>query len=93
MTRYSLVPVLWVCLVLASPQALAKTSSIAGASDDTSAAEIVGGEEDPQPAAKPAAKPGIQSLPAKGKQQTQYRDQPNGKAAPRWHRFIPGMIR
>jgi hypothetical protein len=93
MTRRSLVPVLWVCLALASPQALARASSIAGASDDTAATENVGGEEDTQPAAKPAAKPGSQNLPAKGKQQTQYRDQPNGKSAPRWHRFIPGMIR
>ncbi len=93
MTRRSLTFVVLMSLALASPQLLAKTSAIVAGDDQTLTTEDVGGDEQAPPAPKPAAKRPAQSAPAKGKPQTQYRDQPANKTAPRWHRFIPGMIR
>ncbi|MCC7249978.1 MAG: hypothetical protein IT473_15255 [Lysobacter sp.] len=82
-------------LAFASPHLLAKTSTLVGNDDPVAEAENVGGEAQAEPSSpKPAAKRGAQIAPAKPKPQTtQYRDQPNAKQAPRWHRFIPGMIR
>ncbi len=89
----SLAFALLMSLALASPQLSAKTTTIAAGDDQTPTTENVGGDEQAPPWPKPAAKRPVQSAPAKGKPQTQYRDQGNSKTAPRWHRFIPGMIR
>ncbi|MBP6750061.1 MAG: hypothetical protein KA144_10515 [Xanthomonadaceae bacterium] len=82
-------------LAFASSHLLAKTSALVGNDDAVAEVDSVGGEaEEAPPSPKPAAKRAAQSAPAKAKPQTtQYRDQPNAKQAPRWHRFIPGMIR
>ncbi|GEM_PF-1451811 len=82
-------------LAFASPHLLAKTSTLVGNDEAAVETENVGGEaEVTPPSPKPAAKRSAQSAPVKVKPQTtQYRDQPSAKQAPRWHRFIPGMIR
>ena len=82
-------------LAFASSQLSAKTSTLVGNDDAVPEVENIGGEiVEAPPSPKPAAKRSAQSAPVKAKPQTtQYRDQPNAKQAPRWHRFIPGMIR
>ena len=94
MTR-RLALVLLLPLAFASPHLLAKTSALVGTEDAVPATESVGGEtEETPPSPKPAAKRPAQTAPAKAKPQTtQYRDPPSAKQTPRWHRFIPGMIR
>jgi hypothetical protein len=94
MNRRCLALALLLSLTFASSQLLAKTSTIAAGTPEEATTENVGGDEQQSPPPKPAAKrPAAPSAPAKDKQQTQYRDRENPKAAPRWHRFIPGMIR
>jgi hypothetical protein len=93
MTSRSLAFALLMSLAFASPQLLAKTSAIAAGDDTESTAENIGGDDQATPSPKPAAKRPVQVVPAKSSAQTQYRDQPSNKTAPRWHRFIPGMIR
>lgn len=82
-------------LAFAGSQVMAKTSALVGNDEAVAETDNVGGEsEEASPSPKPAAKRSAQAAPVKAKPQTtQYRDQPNAKQAPRWHRFIPGMIR
>jgi hypothetical protein len=92
MNRRTLAAALLLSLTFASSQLLAKTASIAGTDDVAPATENVGGDAETAPPRKPADKR-AEPTPAKGKPQTQYRDPQSSKTAPRWHRFIPGMIR
>lgn len=94
MNRRTLVFALMLSLTFASSHLLAKTVSIASSDDNVApTTENVGGDAETQPPRKPADKRAEPNAPAKAKPQTQYRDQQINKAAPRWHRFIPGMIR
>ncbi len=93
MNRRTLAAALLLSLTFASSQLLAKTTSIAGTDDVVPATESVGGDAETATPRKPADKRDGPNAPAKGKPQTQYRDPQSSKAAPRWHRFIPGMIR
>jgi hypothetical protein len=93
MNRRTLAFALLLSLTFASSQLLAKTASIAGTDDVAPTTENVGGDEEAAPPRKPADKRAGPNAPVKGKPQTQYRDQQGSKTAPRWHRFIPGMIR
>lgn len=97
MNRISLIYAVCMFLALASPQLLAKTPSVVATGDDQTpaASDSLSDEEQAQcqcslkSGSKPAAQ-GTQQGKSKP-QQTQIRGQ-SGKA-PRWHRFIPGMIR
>lgn len=80
-------------LAFVSPHLLAKTSTLVE-NDQAEAECIAGAAEEAPPSPKPAAKRAAQIAPAKAKPQTtQFREQSSAKQAPRWHRFIPGMIR
>jgi hypothetical protein len=94
MTRRRLAFAVLLSLSFVSTPLLAKTSALSADPAEETTTENIGGDEQQSPAPKPATKrPAAPNASEKDKQQTQYRDRQNGKAAPRWHRFIPGMIR